>query len=105
MKQESSKDFFDTYGVPAGSSASLGFNLLCTTKIPNWVAERKASRSDSGYDKSSCSTSFFSSDNAYLRGNCFRNGLHRCIGIDSLECLAGIVNFVLPNLSQNRENK
>ena len=36
------------YGVPADNSASLSFSLLWTTKIANEVAERRASRSDSG---------------------------------------------------------
>lgn len=57
-----------TYGRSAGSEPNLSFNLLCTTKIANFV--RCASRSDSGNSRSSFSTSFWSSETAYLIGTC-----------------------------------
>ena len=53
-----------THGTSGGSSPTFGFSLLCTTKIANWV--RLASRSDSGSACSSFSTSFRSSERAYL---------------------------------------
>lgn len=55
------------YRVPAGSSANLGFSLLCTTKTAKCVAARRDSRLSSGYDESSASTSFFNSNIAYLQ--------------------------------------
>lgn len=55
-----------TNRVSAGTSASLGFFLLWTTKMANLVAARRGSRSASGCLKSSSWTSFWSSRRAYL---------------------------------------
>ena len=55
-----------THETSAGSVPSLGFSLLWTTKTPNCVFG--CSRSSSGKSCTASSTSFRSSDSAYLTG-------------------------------------
>lgn len=86
-----------TYATSGGSSPIFGFSLLCTTNIANSV--RLASRSDSASPCSSFSTSFRSSERAYLRVD-LRTLVEKnyssvqCV-LDSLESFPCIVDFIL----------
>lgn len=61
-------DLCGTHGRSAGSEPNFSFTLLCTTKTANFV--RCASRSGSESRRSSFSTSFWSSETAYLIHSC-----------------------------------